>query len=78
MPAIILAFGVWTAWYWPQMKEYLQTQLTVWQVELQPQFWQAVRSFSSGTPQYSSSQFLLVLFLAVAAALVAHPLLVDD
>lgn len=78
VPAIVLGFAVWIGWYWPQMQEQIQVQVTVWQTGLWPRLWQAFWSFAAATTQLSPGPFLLVLLLAVAAVLVAHPLLAEE
>jgi hypothetical protein len=77
VPGTILAVAAWIAWYWPQIQEFTQVQLTVWQIRLWPQLRQAFWSLSARAPQLSPSAFLLVLLLAVATVLVAHPLLAE-
>ena len=77
--AIILAFAAWISWYWPEVQEHLQVQLTLWQTEPwlrlgQAFFW----LFTAGTPQPSPGPLLLVLLLVVAVFLVAHPLLAEE
>jgi hypothetical protein len=78
VPGMILAIAAWIAWYWPQIQEYTQAQLTVWQISLWPPLWQAFWSLWAGAPQLSPSAFMLVLLLAVAAVLVTHPLLAEE
>ena len=75
---MILAVAAWVVWYWPQIQESTQAQLTEWQIRVWPKLWQAFWSLSAGAPQLSPSAFLLVLLLAVAALLVAHPLLSEE
>jgi len=78
VPGMILAVAAWIVWYWPQIQESTQAQLTAWQIRVWPQLWQAFWSLSAGAPQLSPSAFLLVLLLALAALLVAHPLLSEE
>ena len=78
VPAMILAFGAWVGWSWPQMQAHLQAQVTVWQTGLWPRLWQAFWSLA-GTPLLSPrGPFLLILLLAIAAVLVAYPVLAEE
>ena len=76
--AMILASAGWMGWHWSEVQEHLQVQFILWQTEPWPRLWQALWSFGGGTPQPFLGPLLLVLLLAVAAFLVAHPLFADE
>jgi hypothetical protein len=76
--AIILTFAAWIGWYWPEVQEHAQVQLTLSQTEPWARLWQAFWSLAAGTPQPSPGPFLLVLLLAIVAVLAVCPLLVEE
>ena len=75
MPAIIFACAAWVALYGP----YIQAQVVVWQTELWRRLWQALGLFAAAAPQFSASRpLLMVLLLATAVMVAAHPLLAEE
>lgn len=73
---ITLACVGWLAWYWAE----LTTQLSAWLTKLGPQLWQAGWYLAGQTPAVASvpAVSVLIMLLAVAAVLLAHPLLAED